>query len=384
MKLKIGILSYYFLPENRPRSFRTFELAKEFAKLGHDVSLFIPEYNYDYNDLIQKYKFNIVHVPTGFLLNRNRKDKDLHANLGGLKKREGHIKKFKDIIRKIIYYLFGEKKIEYAFTLARALAKHKKEFDIFISISYPLSVHVGSYLAFKRNPKLAKLKIADCGDPYYYMENIKLGIHHKYFEKMIYRIFDYLTIPTENALRSYLNFVNREEIKIIPQGFDFSNILRAKYRENSIPTFGYAGAFWKKVRDPNLLFDYLIRVGDDFRFIIYTNFNETENMEIINRYSAKLEEKLILNNLVPREELIFQLSKCDFLINVENTTSNQMPSKLVDYALIKRPVYSFKPNEFDPKVFEKFLNKNYEDQLNIEIDEFNIKNVARKFLVLYK
>ena len=57
MKLKICIASYYFLPENRPRSYRTFELAREFSRLGHDVTVFIPEYDYNYDGLIRKYNF---------------------------------------------------------------------------------------------------------------------------------------------------------------------------------------------------------------------------------------------------------------------------------------------------------------------------------------
>ena len=42
MKKKILIVSRSFYPENSPRSFRTTELAKEFARQGHDVTVFTP------------------------------------------------------------------------------------------------------------------------------------------------------------------------------------------------------------------------------------------------------------------------------------------------------------------------------------------------------
>ena len=35
--MKILIVSGFFYPQNTPRAFRTTELAKEFARLGHDV-----------------------------------------------------------------------------------------------------------------------------------------------------------------------------------------------------------------------------------------------------------------------------------------------------------------------------------------------------------
>ena len=40
--MKILIISGSFYPDNSPRAFRTTELAKRFCKLGHDVTVYIP------------------------------------------------------------------------------------------------------------------------------------------------------------------------------------------------------------------------------------------------------------------------------------------------------------------------------------------------------
>ena len=41
------------------------------------------------------------------------------------------------------------------------------------------------------------------------------------------------------------------------------------------------------------------------------------------------------------------MSKMDFLINLENLNKEQSPSKLIDYAISKRPIFSFNQNNFN-------------------------------------
>ncbi len=45
--MKILIVSRAFYPEISPRAFRTTELAKEFARQGHQVKIILPERNVD-------------------------------------------------------------------------------------------------------------------------------------------------------------------------------------------------------------------------------------------------------------------------------------------------------------------------------------------------
>jgi len=66
--MKILIITYYFFPEITPRAFRAFELAKEFSRLGHDVSIIIPSCNFDYKDLELEYNFKIIQIYHGFFI----------------------------------------------------------------------------------------------------------------------------------------------------------------------------------------------------------------------------------------------------------------------------------------------------------------------------
>ena len=193
------------------------------------------------------------------------------------------------------------------------------------------------------------------------------------------KAFDYISIPTESARKSYLWLKPDKNIKIIPQGFNFDNINRAEYRPNQIPTFGYAGLFYQGIREPKVLLDYLSTRKEDFRFVIYTNTAALESMSCILPYAELLKEKLVIHNNIPRLELITEFSKMDFLVNINNATSNQIPSKLSDYTLTGRPIFSFSQDKFEIEKFESFCHGDYSSFQTIDISAYNIKTVADQF-----
>ena len=116
----------------------------------------------------------------------------------------------------------------------------------------------------------------------------------------------------------------------------------------------------------------------DFKFIIYT-----KNYSLVEPYQKILGKKLEVRGYIPRDELLDVLGKMDFLINLEAISKFQKASKLIDYALVQRPILSIKPFDIDKTALKEFLVGNYEKQIEIDdIDQYNIKNVANKFINL--
>ncbi|MDZ7693145.1 MAG: hypothetical protein U5K69_18830 [Balneolaceae bacterium] len=73
----------------------------------------------------------------------------------------------------------------------------------------------------------------------------------------------------------------------------------------------------------------------------------------------------------------------DFLVNFENSTSIQMPSKLIDYYLTGRPVLSVPSQNIDKETVNNFLNGNYSNKVEFNnMDRFRIDNVCNRFLGL--
>ena len=58
-KNKILIISGAFYPQNNPRSFRTTELSKEFAKQGHQVTVYVPKDNREHVKFEKEYGVTI-------------------------------------------------------------------------------------------------------------------------------------------------------------------------------------------------------------------------------------------------------------------------------------------------------------------------------------
>lgn len=379
----ILITSYFFYPEINPRAFRTFELAKEFARNGYNVDVVLPEMNYDYSEIISNYSIKIHPIKGGFFLNRF--PKNCIQSIANKKKESLLFRLFKHFLS---YIYLGGKSFEYSFTLYQYLKKLKTNYDIILSISVPISVHIGTSLFLRYHNKTNSTSIADCGDPFSFNPDLyPKCFYFKYLEKWILNPFNFITIPTPAALPLYTYFKKQDAIQIIPQSYDPNNIHLKAYKKNKIVTFAYAGIFYKSIRNPFILFEYLASLNYlEFKFLLYTNIDNPNNMELINPYIKKLGKKLQIYPLIPREECIYELSGMDFLVNQNNINEEQKPSKMIDYMLTKRPIFYFNQNNLNQDALLTLLTTNdYNNEQNLSLEmqqmleDFSIHTIAKKF-----
>lgn len=90
-----------------------------------------------------------------------------------------------------------------------------------------------------------------------------------------------------------------------------------------------------------------------------------------------------VKDYIPRDRLLQEMKKADFLVNIENISNVQTPSKLIDYAIAGRPILSISQNEIDYAVVDEFLNKNYGQQFEVKnIMQYHIRHVAQEFIKL--
>lgn len=380
--MKIIIASYYFYPEITPRAFRTFELAKEFAIQGHDVTLIVPKNNFDYTELSNEFNLSIYTTQTGFLFNKNAKLRAPDSRVGKLIKRESILH---HVLSNMFQYVYmGRETFEYSFYVMKKILGLHKDFDLLISVGLPISVHIGTGMAIMFKKCLCKVAVADYGDPFSSNAEFTIPTIHKYIEKQILKRFNFIAVPIPEAKNAFLEIKDETRIHIIPQGYDFTQFKTVHYSKNEIVSFAYAGVFYENTRNPLFFFEFLTTIKDPFNFILYTDTTVYQNMKLIIPYLDRLKNKITIHSLVPQKQCIFELSKFDFLINFENNTKKQIPSKLIDYNLTKRPVYSFNKESFNQKEFFKFLNGNYENDFmrDFNISNYDIKVVAKQFLSL--
>jgi len=197
------------------------------------------------------------------------------------------------------------------------------------------------------------------------------------------RLFDWFAVPVEKALPCYTPYMDPSRIRIIPQGFDLEAVSLPDYLPNPEPTFAYAGRFYENIRDPQFFFDFLETVDSPFRFDLYINHLEDRFAGMIRRAQERVRGRIVLHEPLPRERLIEKLAEADFLINFDNTTSNATPSKLIDYAIARRPILSFNGRTFDAEAFRAALRGDYSGQVRgIDLARYDIRTVAAEFVEL--
>ncbi len=369
-KLSILIISREIFPQLSPRAFRTTELAKELARQGHTVTLYAVLGKYDYSDFEKETGISVQNIGKMLFATNNSDGKSRYS-----------------LIDKILFHalhrLIEFPDIELMFRIHGIIKKERKK-NLLITIAFPHTIHWGAALAKKTIPKnkYPDIWISDCGDPYMGDPiNKKKYSHFKYIEKYWGRKTDYITIPlTEGKKGYYKEFYPK--IRVIPQGFDFDTVKLVNFFiENKIPTFAYAGSVYPGNRDPKEFCNFLSTLNQDFKFVVYTN-----NPDYYSPFKLVLKHKLEIYPYITRVQLLFELSKMDFLVNLTNPDTIQLPSKIIDYLLTKRPIMevSIAFPQHEKKVFLQFLDRNYNKRLTgYNVEEFDIKNVAQKFISLY-
>ena len=365
---KILLVSSAFYPEISPRSFRATELAKEFCRKGHDVTVISKFREYDYTDIIKEFRMDFrMWSKPGFPLIPVFRSRPLSYLSRGLSR--------------LLSVLFEYPGIEEMFQVKRMLRK-ESGYDILISFAVPFPVQWGVAGVWSPEKPIAAKWVADCGDSYMLgrLDTFRKPFYFKFFEKSFCRKCTYITIPfRELQLQFYPEF--RSKIKVIPQGFNFKDIILYKGKiNNEKPHFIFAGSVIQGKRDLTLFLEFLSSLQFEFLFIVYTNQPDS-----FMRFKTSLGHKLDVRNYIERLSLIYEMSKADFLVNVDtafDTISNieAIPSKLIDYALSERPILNLNSTKLDSEIVMEFLNKNYTRRRIIEKANYDIEKVASGFI----
>ena len=199
-------------------------------------------------------------------------------------------------------------------------------------------------------------------------------------ERKFCRKASYITVPTLAAIKGYYEEFH-PRIKVIPQGFRFEDVkLYTGEKQTEKVIFGYGGMFIPGRRDPSEFINFLNTLDSsiNFEFHIYTS-----TPQFVQPFIDPSRSNIQLKPVLDRDSLMFEMSKMDFLVNFENAGTSQTPSKLIDYAILKKPILSIKFGDLKENDVLMFLNKNYESALIIDQpDQYRIENVAQKFITL--
>ena len=143
----------------------------------------------------------------------------------------------------------------------------------------------------------------------------------------------------------------------------------------------YAGVFYRDIRNPEFLFRYLAQSKREFELYLFMRSRDSLIDEYMVKYPS-LQGKIKVSSL-PHDELLYELSRMHFLVNIENLSNTQMPSKLIDYGMSGRPIFSCNEKTFSPEKLNRFMDGDYTGKMEIDVQRYNIKRIVEEYIELY-
>lgn len=379
--MKILIISYYYTPAISPRAFRWTTIAEYWAKKGEHVEVICSWES----GLVRSEIINGVHI-----------HRVGNTTVDMLQKRLGNNGSVKNIILKeqkktknklllFLKWIYGHtwKKIYWpdfaCLWYFSALRKAKYllmtgKYDKLITVSIPFTCHIVGLNIKKYNPDM--LWVMDIGDPFYILDATPVNNYKMYrrlnylIEKKIISCADIISVTTEALAKIYRNVFpeSNKKIYVIPPLISLSNnsdIENHVLLNNDMIRFVFVGTLYKTIRSPNFLLQLFKRLlqtslGDKLEIHFFGR-----NMDCINSfelYKDLFNEKIFTHGLVDHNIALQIMKEADFLINIGNTTSYQLPSKLVEYMSSGKPIINLIASSNDSSLP---LIKDYPLHINI-------------------
>jgi len=98
--------------------------------------------------------------------------------------------------------------------------------------------------------------------------------------------------------------------------------------------FLFVGQFYEKIRNPHYLLELFCHLPSNYVLHIVGGGCDRE----LDRYTQILDKRLVRHGWVSKEEANAYIDQFDVLVNVNNTITNQLPSKLFEYISTGKPI----------------------------------------------
>ena len=153
-------------------------------------------------------------------------------------------------------------------------------------------------------------------------------------------------------------------------------MLANEYNYNKLPiNIGYFGIFTDKIREPfNYINNIASKLGDEFNHYWYINEESKKYFTSIQNQNNHIFEPLI-----PREEAIKKMiNNFHILLSIGNTNKYQLPSKVIEYISLGKPVLHYAEIHTDPMYRFEDLFDNLQI-INKDTDKSDIDNYLKMF-----
>ncbi|MCK4731401.1 MAG: glycosyltransferase family 4 protein [Methanophagales archaeon] len=354
---KLLLISYYFPPIQSAEVTMTLNYVKYIPRFGWDPAVLcgvgLENDRYDHSQLTE--------IPTGISVHRIKACHSSILNiLGNLR-----ILPLKEIVCPLYLIIRALKDIEagWVFPAAKEGKRilEKRDIEVLISRSSPIISHfVGLILkSLTGLPWIACFSDPWTLNPYSSYSNKSLFKKkyqrvHEYMELKIFSNANCIIFTTEYTAARYLEkypSILSNKVSVIPNSYDPSEFSeQGFYSKTDKFTITYIGRFYGiRSPEPFLKALKLLKEEDDriSEKIMIKLIGRLDNFDyLISKYN--LNDIICIINTIPHREVISHLYSSDVLLLVDapsETGSMFLPSKLIEYLHIGKPILAITPEE---------------------------------------
>lgn len=196
-------------------------------------------------------------------------------------------------------------------------------------------------------------------------------------ERIVYECMDRIFVQP-NSYKDIIDNLNTEtRLKVFASKFPLiipdSDVIPDKsYFSSNTVNCVYAGALMLPIRRPDYLFKiFSLFNNTSIRLYIWSgNLSKTMEEEI----KSMLPSNVLYCGSLPQREMQAVLAGADILVNIGNTITNQLPSKLLDYMSLKKPILNIYKIDECPTLE---ILKDYPLSISVSENE-NVEMASRK------
>ena len=224
--------------------------------------------------------------------------------------------------------------------------------DVIVSVSLPFSSHLVGRYCKKRWPS-AKW-IIDTGDPFSIPEssqrnNLLLYRRlNKMAERRLFLSADAVCVTVDAAKEAYVKCFPevKSKIQVIPPlcvAGSRNLCLEPLTLDKSKIHLAYFGSFYTGIRPPIAALELLGNLGPvapgfgDTIHLHFIGFFETEFHQMFQQHEG-YNHSVFVHGMVPQPAVFSYMQQFDFLLNIGNRTTCQLPSKCMDYLRSGKPI----------------------------------------------
>ena len=402
--MKILIILYSYYPEITPRSFRWSALAEEFVEKGFQVDV-VTSNN---NQLNSEENVNGVQIyrTNGFILStisssiRNELLANKSINL--FQKIKNNIFQSLKNLMKLIYKNFIKKLywpdsnfLWYfpALNLSKKLINLNNYKNI-ITVTHPYTCNLIGLSLKKKYPKINW--ITDNGDPFFFSDS-SVNVNNKFLynkinfniEKKVFKYADSVSYTNSITCNKYAEKFQKYSSKIIlipplikiNNNFKLVNTDEYFINNNNKIILSFFGVLYKGIRNPKKLLDLINYISltdiDTYKKIELHFFGD--HKQCVNDFNdfKSISKNIFFHNMLDKKTAISAMIKSDILINIGNNTNYQLPSKIVEYVSLMKPILNMCSIKND-------LSAAYLKEMNFVHSYYDNKKLAYDFIKDYR